>query len=153
LEQATQAVENVTESVRQTAGTAGTMQLSFGGPIQTSGCYAKLFTFADDRPSVLQITSYNDPSAESFPSIIFRGATKAKRIEELGVKTLPVSGFLQAKADGPIWKSDQGSLSLDVVIGEGDELQGIVSGKLTNVQTGESKELSGTITAQMVSGD
>jgi hypothetical protein len=150
VQQATQAVENATETVRQTAGVAGTMQLTLDGPVQTSGCYATLHAFSDGRPNVLQITSYNNPSAEAFPSVILRATTKSKSLEELAGETISAQCFVQTSADGPIWQATDKPLKLEISLSDGSVVEAAVSGTLTNVQTGDTKEISGTVTGNVV---
>jgi hypothetical protein len=150
VQQATQAVENAAETVRQTAGVAGTMQLTLDGPVQASGCYATLNAFSDGRPSVLQITSYNNPSAESFPSVILRATTKSKTLDELAGETVSAQCFVQTSADGPIWQASDKPLNLEISLSDGSVVEAAVSGTLINVQTGDSKEISGTVTGNVV---
>ena len=150
VQQATQAVQNATETVRQTAGVAGTMDLTLDGPVQASGCYAALYSFSDGRPSVLQITSYNNPPAESFPSVILRATTKSKTLDELAGETVSAQCFVQTSVDGPLWQASDKPLQLEISLSDGSVVEAAVSGKLTNVQTGDTKEISGTVTGNVV---
>lgn len=65
----TQAGQNAVQSVRQAAGVAGSIERLLDAPLTASGCYVALLATGGGRPNLLQITSYRDPSGESFPSV------------------------------------------------------------------------------------
>lgn len=150
-EQATQAVENVTETVKQTTGAAGGIELQLDAPVKTSGCYAALYTFSDGRASILQVTSYNDPSAESFPSMIFRAETTAKSPGELAGQKLSAKAFVQENQNGNIWKADDKPLELTVSTADDATLGAAVTGTLVNVVSGATKDTSGTLNGSFLS--
>lgn len=150
-EQATQAVENVTETVKQTTGAAGQIELQLDAPVKATGCYAALYSFSDGRPSVLQITSYNDPSAESFPSIIFRAQTTAKAPAELAGQKLSAKAFVQEVKDGDIWKTGDKPLELSISTADDAAINATVAGALVNVVSGASKDTSGTLNGSFMS--
>ena len=145
VDQATQVVENTNETVKQATGAAGSIQLQLDAPVTSSGCYPMLYVFSDGRPSVLQITSYNDPTAESFPSLILRAETKAKSSAELSGQKLSAKAFVQENKDGPVWQAIDKPLELTISAADEKTITALFSGSFENVEDGKSKETTGTL--------
>lgn len=150
MEQASQVVENTTEVVKQTTGGAGAIELQLNSPVKSSGCYAALRSFSDGRPSVVQITTYNDPSAESFPSVILRATTTAKSPADLNGQKLSAKAFVQENPDGPVWSADAKPLELTISTADDASITAEFSGALENVNTGETKPTTGTLNGSFV---
>jgi hypothetical protein len=150
VEQATQVVENTTEAVKQTTGGAGAIELQLDAPVTASGCYAALYTFSDGRPSVVQITSYNDPTAESFPSVMLRAQTSAKAPGDLSGQKLSAKAFVQENPDGPVWSADAKPLELTISAADATNIVAEFSGTLENVGSGESKATRGKLSGSFV---
>ena len=145
VDQATQVVENTNESVKQATGAAGSIELQLDAPVTSGGCYPVLYIFSDRRPSVLQITSYNDSSAESFPSMMLRAETQAKTPAELNGQKLSAKAFVQENNDGPVWQAIDKPLELTISAADDTSMTASFSGSLENVEDGKSKETTGTL--------
>ena len=111
----------------------------------TGGCYATLNVFSDGRPSILQITSYNDPSGESFPSVIIRAETSAKTPEDLSGKPVTANVFVQANNSDAVWQAIENPLELTFTSVDQSEFSATVRGTLVNAETGVSKEMTGSL--------
>lgn len=145
VEQAKQAVTNTTEVVKQATGGAGTIELTLDAPVTASGCYAALYSFSDGRPSVVQITSYNDPAAESFPSIFLRAETTAKAPAELQGQKLSAKAFVQENPGGPVWSADTKPLELTIASADDTNLTAEFTGTLEQLGTSQSKPITGKL--------
>jgi hypothetical protein len=145
VEQAGKVVENTTEVVKQATGGAGAIELQLDVPVTTSGCYAALYTFSDGRPSVVQITSYNDPAAESFPSVMLRAETSAKSPGELNGQKLSANAFVQQNPDGPVWSADAKPLELTISAADDTRITAEFSGTLEKLGATETKTTSGKL--------
>lgn len=145
VDQATQTVQNATEDVKQITGAAGTIELQLDSPVKSTGCYAALHVFSDGRPSVLQITSYNDPSGESFPSMILRAETKAKSPSELKGQKLLAKAFVQESDKSPVWQAVETPLDLTVSAADDALIAAQIQGSLINVESGKTKQTTGTL--------
>lgn len=146
-----QTVTNAAQSVKQTMQLAGGLELELSGPIKTSGCYASL-TSIPGRPSVLQITSYNDPSAETFPSVLIWAPVAAQAPAELLNQTVQAQMFAQRDAQASPWQTAAGkAVSIKFTALEGSMLIGQIEagGTLTDTGNGSQAPVSGKIQATL----
>jgi hypothetical protein len=143
-DQAQQSVANVTETAKQVTGAAGSIEINLDPPLLAQGCYASVYAGSSTRPAVLQITSYNDPSGESFPSIFARAEVKSSSPSDLTGQKFSARLYIQTAADGPVWQStDDQPVELTVMQVDGTNITADIKGMLLNCETGESKPISG----------
>ena len=148
-QQVQQTVVHTIDDVKQTVGTAGSVELDVGGPVATRGCYANWLRFSG-RPTVLQVASYVDPTNESFPSFFLRGQTDSAEPSALIGAALDVEAYLQREADGPIWHTTAEQPAQIVIRsasaeGFAADLQGV----LVNSATGESQNVTGKLSGKL----
>ena len=139
------------ETIRQISGAAGKIDVQLeNGRFKSAGCYARLYLLSDGRPNILQITSYPDATAERFPSVFIRaqvaqsspGALATRRVEAQQV-------YVQAAAEGPIWKSPDGqTVLLSITNIDGNQIEATLTGVLIDVVSGESTSLSAKLVGE-----
>ncbi len=126
----------------------GEISLTLDAPTLARNANATLVLLEPNRPSVLQIRSYANPTQETYPAIFFQGSVAADSMSGLVGKTILGKLFVQPTADGTIWFSDDSSpISLTIQSLEDTELVGSFGpGSLTDA-AGTTSPLSGTVRA------
>lgn len=72
---------------------------------RTGACYAVLVGPGTSRPSVLQITTYDQPEAESYPSVYLRARASAAKWADLAGQQLEAELYAQLGPGDAIWRS------------------------------------------------
>lgn len=147
----TDTVSSGVEVAKQTANAAGNIEVQIEGtPVSTSGCYAAVYPQSGGRPNILQVKSYHDSSAESFPSFFFRGHLTQRAPGELVGQTITGKVYVAAAKDGELWQTPEdqpGQLTVSTV--DGDKFSGELRCALVSSVSGQRKEstakLSGSI--------
>jgi hypothetical protein len=140
-----QAVANKVEAVKQTAQAAGGIELTLDQPINASGCYASWLPIAG-RPTIVQVTSYNDPSGESYPSFFLRVETDETQPSALPNRTLSGEALVMVGAEGPLWHTTPDRPIEFVLTEVGDSnFRATVRGLMVNSETGAQQEVSGKL--------
>jgi hypothetical protein len=148
-----QTTDSIKETVKEQANLAGSMELTLDQPLKTGRCYLALVRLSDGRPTVLQITSYQEPTDESFPSAMLRGETSAPAPAALAGQKVAVQMFLQARADGPVWHTlrDQ-PVELTLTSADANTFAAeITAGKLVNSDTDQAIDIRGKLSGPIVS--
>jgi hypothetical protein len=145
-----QTVTNAAQGVKQTFQLAGSLDLELAGPIKTSGCYASL-TSIPGRSTILQLTSYNDPSAETFPSVLIWAPVTVQTPAELVNQTVVAQMFVQRDPQAAPWQTAAGkSVNIKFTAFEGVLVGQIeAGGMLTDVGNGSQAPVSGKIQATL----
>ncbi|NQT36224.1 MAG: hypothetical protein HQ581_01975 [Planctomycetes bacterium] len=129
------------------------IELTLDGPVRTQKCYASLAGGMSGRPAVLQITSYEDPGSERFPSVFLRAEVTATSPAALkGLKT-SAKLYVQRKADEPVWCCLPNQ-PVEIEIYEADDRKiavEILRGELMDMGTGRSVKVSGALTGLVTS--
>ena len=134
------------EAVKQTVDVAGNIELQLDKPLRTSGCYAAPLLQAAPRPNVLQVTSYDDPAAESFPSVFLRAKVQQQTPESLSGQKVPAQIFVQHDPQGPVWQSpDDAAAQLTIAKADAQSFSGQFDGVLVNLESGEHQQVSGKL--------
>lgn len=115
VEQAKEATQQLSDSAKQAtstakevAGLAGKISLTSNPPIATTGAYATFIPATGDRNGAIQFQSYQPNQAETYPSVYIRSLVSVKSLNELAGQTIPCEIFVQAQADGPVWRQTVG---------------------------------------------
>jgi hypothetical protein len=140
-------IDDATAVAKEKLQLSGKCELQCGGPVATPACFARLITFEDGRPSVLQLQSYRDFSEESFPSVYVHAQVTASQPSELNGISVSAQAFVQSQAQGAIWYTDPDNpvqIKVNSVI---DGLVNVefVSGKLLNSNDATTQTVSGRI--------
>ncbi len=146
IDEVKQAVTNTVEVAKQTTNMAGGIELQLDKAVNTSGCYAALHLQSGGRPNILQITSYNAPSAESFPSFFLRAQVTQRTMAELAGQTVSGQIYVQDGPNGNVWESPADQLAqLKITAVDANSVSGELTGPIMNVGTGERRELTGKL--------
>ena len=143
--------EAVKETVKEKANLAGSMELTVERPLKTGRCYLSLLRLSAGRPTILQITSFQDPADESFPSAMLRGEVSAPSPAALVGQKLSLAMYVQSAADGPVWHTlrDQ-TVQLTISAADTSTFNAeITSGKLVNSDTGQTTDVQGKLTGSI----
>jgi hypothetical protein len=142
-------VSGVVEKVQKVVKPTGSLELTLDGPIKTRACYATLILSHSTRPAVLQLTSYENESAETFPSVMIRAEVVAAAPADLRGQSVVAQLFAQTTKDGPIRHTERGGgVELKIVEVSSDTITGeIVMGSVANTDTGQSIDITGKFTA------
>ena len=142
---------NAVESVRQAAGVAGSIELTLDAPLAASGCYVSLLSPGGGRPNVLQITSYRDPSGESFPSVFVQARVGENPLTALTGLAVEAIVFAQGSPDGPVWQTlPSAPAKLTISAAGGSEFSAELTGELVNVESGARQAASGKFSSSDV---
>jgi hypothetical protein len=120
------------------------MKLEMGESVEAKTCFASLIKLPGTRPAVLQLTSYDDPKNERFPSVFIWAEVPSHQPDSLAGQKLKAQVFVQTAADGPVWQSELSEpIELTIAKSGAKELTGEISaGKVTS-SDGASVELRG----------
>lgn len=145
IEDVKQAATNTVESVKQQVSLSGSMELSTNVPVKASGCYVR-FASVPGKARLLQVTSYNDPTNEGFPSVMLVGQPQTDGLSSLAGQTIPMHVFVKPAANQPGWRTPEGQpAQIRITESSGQNLVGeVVSGTLLNAATGATAPLGGT---------
>lgn len=103
------------------------MELSVSPSIQAGDCFVRLYTFSDDRPNVLAVTSYRDEESETFPSIMIQAQVTDDDLQALAGRELEASLFATQSANGAVWNHVDGEkVKIKITLGEKD-----ITGEIT----------------------
>ncbi len=140
-------ISDATAVAKEKLQLAGKCELQCGGPIATPACYARLITFDDGRPSVLQLQSYRDIAEESFPSVYVHAQVTASQPTDLNGVSVSAQAFVQQQAQGAIWYTDPDNpIQIKVnSVADGLVKVELVSGKLLNSADATSQSISGML--------
>ena len=129
------------------------IQLNLNEPLTTKECYARMFTFNDDRPSVLRITSYASPDQETFPSAMIQVPVTADDPAALSGQKFPAQLFVMTQGSENVFHSPAGQ-PVEVQITEISEgrLSGqITGGSVLNAKDGTTQNVTGSFVAEFKS--
>ena len=145
-----QTVTNRVEEVKQVAAVAGNIQLQVDNKsIQTTGCYGTTYRLETPLQSVIQVTSYNDPSAESFPSFFAR-AFVADVADIAPGKQLEAQVYLQENPNGSVWETPPGEpAELKITSVANGVFEAEIAGAMANSDDGVRKNVSGTLSGSL----
>jgi hypothetical protein len=145
-----QGVDKVKEAGQGAAEKVGAaapsyLSLEMGGAVDAKSCYASLTKLPGARPAVLQLTSYEDPKNEQFPSVFIWAEVPSHQPDSLAGQKFKAQVYVQKEANGPVWKSEIAEpIELTIAKSGGQELAGEISaGKVTSSDGGASIELRG----------
>lgn len=117
------AVKSVQDSVSTATGAvSGSIELSLDPPLHLETCFARFTPPSYDRPGVLELTSYEDPSGESFPSVYLRIETEGRLAEDLVGQSVPATLFIQRNSNGDLWHTDLNEPPQIMVVGVNSSL-------------------------------
>jgi len=124
-------------------------EFDVGGSIRTAGCVAELISVSPDRPTILQLTSYRSPEAESFPSCLVRGEVTAATLADLAGKKIQVQVFLTSGPEDQVWHTALGApAELTLESAGPDSLSGeLTGGQLVNSAGASPVPAKGRFTA------
>lgn len=138
-------VQDATDTVSEGVGLAGSIDIKLDSPVQAGACYVKFIQPTSGRPGVLQMQSYRDAGDESFPSVFMQAQVPTAAVPELVGQTFPAQVFVQTTEDGPTWHTGTDSIQIKIASIEDKMVSAeLVSGALTNADTGASQPIQGT---------
>lgn len=143
-----QTVTNAAQAVQATI--TSELALELAGPLKTT-CYASL-TSIPGRPTVLQITSYADPAAETFPSVLIWAPVAANAPADLLNQTVQAQMFAQRDANSAPWQTPPGqAVSIKFTALQGSVLVGQIEAGATlmDVSNGSRVPVTGRIQATL----
>lgn len=156
LDEAKQAVTDTAEQVKEAAPGAiqqvpaivdrGSIEVNVGGPVKGSACYATVAAFSSGRPAVLQLKSYQGAAGDAFPAVFVHARLPEGATGVSAGQTYQADVYVQASADAPLWRSDEGSpVELTITTSDGARIAGdIVKGALINTSDGSRTDVTGT---------
>jgi hypothetical protein len=155
-EKVEQSVEDVERTVKEDlepgvaqALNLGRIELDLGEPVNVGSCFVRLATFSDNRPAVLQWTSYASASAETFPSVFVRARLGTLAPASLAGQVVSADVYLQTAAGGPLWHSDA-PVELQITTADATTIAAkVLSGTLLNADTGARAALKGNMTGAL----
>jgi hypothetical protein len=124
------------------------LELQIGGGAVIEGkSYLKLVA-TPGYNSALQLTSYDAPEHEDFPSLYIRALTPAKTLAELVGKKLPARLYIAADKDGTIIH-DVPAPPMEIVVTEidGKNIRGSFAGHARDVDSGGPAAITGKFQA------
>jgi hypothetical protein len=118
-----------------------------GGPAVPGKSYLNLIAIPGSN-GALQLTSYDSPDHEEFPSLFIRAITPAKTIAELIGKKLPAQLYIAAEKNGTIIHNLP-SQPMELVINEidGKNIRGSFAGHAHDVDSGGNGPITGEFQA------
>jgi len=142
------AVEETVKDVQESVSPTGGIELILDEPVKTDACQALFILSPSPRPTVLQLTSYENPDAETFPSVLIRAVVVAGAPADLSGKTVAAQVFVQTATDAPVWHTEPGQ-GVELTISEvsSTTIRGNISaGTMTSTATGQGMDVTGTFT-------
>jgi hypothetical protein len=121
-------------------------QVANSDPITGKG-YLRLLV-APGFETVLELSSYDTPDHEEFPSLHIRAVTKSEKLSELVQKKLPAELFLMIEKDGNIIHN-QPTQAVEIVISEIDvkNVRGTFAGQVHDIDSTGDGPISGNFQA------
>jgi hypothetical protein len=149
INQIQQAVTNQVEEVKQVTASAGQVELELDKPYQTTGCYGSIYRLAAPLQSVLQVTSYNDPSGESFPSFFARAILSDAGDVAPG-KQLAAEVLFQPNPNSLVWQSPPGeTVEIKVTSVKDGQFEAEMSGPMISSDDPTPKLMSGKLSGSL----
>jgi multidrug efflux pump subunit AcrA (membrane-fusion protein) len=109
-------------------------------------CYVKVIPAMSDRPAVLQITSYADPSTESFPSVFIRSVVPADDIKAFLGQPLSAKIYMTRQDKGTVWHTPDDAPA-NIVVQTADDsgrvVGSIISAVVLNSDSPEELTITG----------
>ena len=118
--------------------------------VNINGCYVKLIPSVAGRPTVLKITSYPTPAAESFPSIFIQANTSGTSIKEIIGKPLQARVYMTTAADTEVWytlEDQPANITIRNADDGGRIIGTIINGMLVNTTTSAQRPITGAFDA------
>ena len=139
-------VDKVKSDVASSVSNVGKFELVLGEPVSAKGCFARIITFSDGRPAVLQITSYQEPSGEDFPSVFVRAELASAAPDALAGKIVQARVYVQLKPNREVWHSTpEAPVEIIISATDGTKIVGnIVQGTLVSSGGEAGVPLTGT---------
>ena len=154
---ASQAVQQVEETVDETLPETGKATLQISPPLQISNANIDVTSVGDGRSNIVQIANY-DIGAEptSFPSFLIQGNTKAGDAASLAGETIDCQLYMRASTSAPYVMTEPGQ-SAKVTFKAYDPTNKTVAASIERVGliTSENERISmdgGSIVAVISSG-
>ncbi|MCL4201557.1 MAG: hypothetical protein KJ000_03630 [Pirellulaceae bacterium] len=137
-------VQGAAGSLSETAGLAGSFNLTVGEPLQTGGCYATCIALGPNRPAILQLQSYRDVESESYPSVFLRASVAAPDLNSLVGQTVDAQLFVKRSLNEPTLYTRDAPVQLTIrAIEEGLLVGEIAGGSLSNHGSAAPTAVSG----------
>jgi hypothetical protein len=98
--------------------------------------------------AVLELSSYDTPDHEEFPSLHIRAVTKGEKLTDLVQKKLPAEFFLMIEKDGNIIHN-QPNQTVEIVISEidGKNVRGTFAGQVHDIDSDGDGPITGKFQA------
>jgi hypothetical protein len=147
--EAKQAVSTGVEQAKQTAGIVGSVELQLDHPVSVKSCYAHLIRLTG-WPTVLNITSYQDSGAESFPSFLLRAEPQLADPAALVGARIAAEVYLQESPAGPVWHTTEAApAQIAITSATADSLSADLEGLLVNSDTGTTRQFTGKLSGSL----
>ena len=149
--QVQQKIVRAAEPVKEETGLAGHFELELDEPVKAGRCYAVLVSFPSGRPAVLQLSSYQEPGDETFPSVFLRVEVSAGTVAELLGQELPATLYVQTGPEGPVWHSpDERPVEFTITAADDTSVEGeVLGGTLVNTHTGQEVAVTGKFSGSL----
>jgi len=142
-------VKQTAEQVKQAAGVVGSVELQLDHPVSAKSCYVHLIRL-NGRPTVLQVSSYQDAGAESFPSFFLRAEPQQADPAALAGARIAAEVFVQETPEGPVWHTTVAApAQIAITSATADSLNADLQGLLVNSDTGATKEMTGKLSGSL----
>lgn len=130
---------------------SGTIEIQLDQPVKTIGCSVKFVTFNGARPSVLKVTSYDDPAKEAFPSVLLQAQVTGDSASQLSGQIIKAEAYVMTAEDAPTWHSPP-LQDIDVKLTvNGNQVEGeIVGGSMINPLTGTNVSVTGKFSGNIL---
>ena len=148
VEKAQAAVNDTTAQAKEKLQLSGKIEVASATPLAAVACYARFIPAHDERSAVLQLQSYRDASAETFPSIFARATVGAESAARLVGQTIEIQLFAQAQANGPVWfSSSEAPVHFKVTAADDQQISGeFLDGQLQRTDSPETTAVAGSAT-------
>jgi hypothetical protein len=130
---------------------ASSLDWELAGPLKSSGCYAAIDA-VPGRPAVLRISTYSDPSRETFPSVMIWGQVGATTPAALVNQQVKAQAFAMRAADGAVWQTPPGQWITITITGAAEKsITGKIEPNSSLIDTSNNSQVpvSGTFTATL----
>ncbi len=146
-----QTVRRVTKKAEQVAQPVSNMEFQLGpeGSHRTGACYAQLLSAGSTGAAVLQLTTYEQAEAETFPSLFLRARVSAASWADLAGQQLEAELFAQLRPDDSVWHSDpQHPVILHIAAVDDQRIEGTFQGgPVGNSRNRQQRKISGSFRA------
>lgn len=148
VEQAQAAVNDTTAQAKEKLQLSGKIEVASATPLAAAACYARFVPAHGERSAVLQLQSYRDATAESYPSIFARAIVSAESAAKLVGQTIEIQLFAQSQANGPVWFSNSDApVHFKITAVDDQQIVGeFIDGQLQRTDSPETTAVTGGAT-------